>query len=292
MKTSKKGTGHLFASISVLIWGVTFISTKILLDDFTPVEILFYRFVIGFIILFLIFPHRLRGTNIKQELMFAAAGLCGVMLYFLCENIALTYTLASNVGVIVSIAPFFTALFSHWLLGDEKLKANFLLGFIIALAGIVLINFNGSMILKLNPIGDLLAVSAAIVWAVYSILVKKISTYGCNSIQMTRRIFFYALILMLPILFLLPFEWDINKFLKTVNIVNIIFLGMGASALCYVTWNTAVRLLGAVKTSIYIYMIPAIAVVTAWLILNEQITIFAVCGAILTMAGLFISERK
>ena len=81
--------------------------------DFQPIEILFFRFVMGLIALLLVCPHRMRGTTRRQELTFAAAGLCGVCLYYLLENIALTYTMASNVGVIISVAPFFTAILAN-----------------------------------------------------------------------------------------------------------------------------------------------------------------------------------
>ncbi len=292
MKTNKEMTGHLLAAITTFIWGTTFISTKVLLVSFTPIEILFFRFFIGLVVLTAAFPYRLKGTTLKQEVLFAGAGLCGVTLYFLLENIALTYTLASNVGVIISVAPFFTALFSHWFLENEKLKANFFIGFVVAMIGIILINFNGSMVLKLNPMGDLLAVLAAFVWAIYSVLTKKVSQLGYNTIQTTRRIFFYGVIFMLPALSVLPFEWGFERFLQPVHIFNILFLGLGASALCFVTWNMAVELLGAVKTSIYIYLVPAVTVITSILILNETITWLAACGTLFTLAGLFISERK
>jgi len=291
LKTNKEISGHLAAVITILIWGTTFISTKILLVSFTPIEILFYRFSIGLITLTVLFPRRLKGTNMKQELMFAGAGLCGVTLYFLLENIALTYTLASNVGVIISIAPFFTAILSHWFLENEKLKTNFFVGFVVAMMGIFLINFNGSMILKLNPLGDLLAVLASALWAVYGVLTRKISGFGHNTIQTTRRIFLYGLLFMIPALLIFPFEWGIERFSRSSNLFNILFLGLGASALCFVTWNTAVKILGAVKTSIYIYMVPAITVITSIIVLHEKITWIAACGTVLTAAGLFISGR-
>ena len=99
-----KVAGHVAALLTVTIWGTTFISTKVLLQDFQPVEILFFRFVIGLLALLAVYPRRLKGTTRRQELTFAAAGLCGVCLYYLLENIALTYTMASNVGVIISVA--------------------------------------------------------------------------------------------------------------------------------------------------------------------------------------------
>ena len=189
-----KASGHLSALLTIIIWGTTFISTKVLLVDFQPIEILFFRFVMGLIALLLVCPHRMRGTTRRQELTFAAAGLCGVCLYYLLENIALTYTMASNVGVIISVAPFFTAILAHiFLKQDEKLRANFFIGFLIAMVGIVLISFNGAA-MELNPAGDLLALLAAFIWACYSILTRKISSYGYNTILTTRRIFLYGIL--------------------------------------------------------------------------------------------------
>lgn len=114
--------GHLAALVTILIWGTTFISTKVLLVDFQPIEILFFRFLMGLLALMIVYPHRLKGTTIKQESVFVAAGLCGVCLYYLLENIALTYTIASNVGVIISCCPLFYS-YSVSLIFEARRKA-------------------------------------------------------------------------------------------------------------------------------------------------------------------------
>lgn len=284
--------GHLAALLTVIIWGTTFISTKVLLADFQPIEILFFRFLMGLLALVIIYPRRLKQTGFRREIVFIAAGLCGVCLYYLLENIALTYTMASNVGVIISVAPFFTAILSHlFLKREEKLRANFFIGFFAAMFGIGLISFNSAS-LQLNPIGDLLALLAAFLWACYSILTRKISDYGYNTILTTRRIFFYGLLFMIPALFLFDFKLDLSRFVNPVYLLNILFLGLGASALCFVTWNFAVKVLGAVKTSIYIYLVPVITVAASVLIIHEPFTWITGTGTVLTLAGLFISERK
>jgi len=284
--------GRLMAFITIMIWGTTFISTKILLESFTPVEILFYRFIISFLALSICYPRRLKVQRRKHELMFAAAGLCGVTMYQLLENTALTYTAASNVGIIVSISPFFTAMLAQRLLEGEKLEVNFFIGFVAAITGIALISFNGKTSLEFNLIGELLATLAAAAWAIYSILSRKISQYGYNAIQVTRRIFFYGLLFMTPVLFFSRFEISLERFKQPVNLFNILFLGMIASAACFVTWNLAVKYLGAVKTSVYIYLIPVVTVITSMLILGEKLTWVSGCGMGLTLTGLFISERK
>jgi drug/metabolite transporter (DMT)-like permease len=295
MTKNKLTNGHLFALFSCIVWGTTFISTKILLKDFSPIEILVFRFLIATLALFLIYPHRLKVTNRKHEWYFIGAGLCGVTLYFLLENIALTYTLASNVGVIVSVAPFFTAILAHLFLDGERLKPQFFLGFVLAIIGIFLISFNGETVLKLNPLGDILTVLAAAVWAVYSVLVKKIGSFHYHTIPSTRRIFLYGLMFMIPALFLFKSDWnvsDITRFASPTNAFNILYLGLGASALCFVTWNSAVRILGAVKTSAYIYLGPVITIVTSVLVLHEKITWITLTGTVLALAGLFVSEHK
>ena len=284
--------GHLSGLLTILIWGTTFISTKVLLKDFLPVEILFFRFLLGYLALWAVSRRPLKGTSRSQELTFVLAGFCGICLYYLLENIALTYTMASNVGVIISMSPFFTALLSHLLLkGEERLGASFFIGFVVAMAGIVLISFQGSS-LKLDPAGDLLALLAAFVWACYAILTKKISGYGYDIILTTRQTFFYGILFMIPALFLFDFHLELSRFAQPVHLLNILYLGLGASALCFVTWNFAVKLLGAVKTSIYIYMVPVITVITSALILKEPVTWMTVAGTALTLAGLLLSERR
>ena len=287
---NRKSAGHLAALFTIIIWGTTFISTKVLLTDFKPVEILFFRFVMGFAVLLLACPHRMEGVGRRQEMTFVLAGLSGICLYYLLENIALTYTMASNVGVIISVAPFFTAMLSRLFLKSEgKLRANFFIGFVVAMTGVLLISFNGSR-MELNPAGDVLAVMAALVWACYSILTRKISSFGYPVILTTRRTFFYGILCMIPALFLFDFEMGLERFADMAHLRGILYLGLGASALCFVTWNLAVKVLGAVKTSVYIYMVPVITVVTSVLILKEPVTWVSVMGTLLAVAGLFLSE--
>lgn len=285
--------GNLAALFTILVWGTTFVSTKVLLTDFTPVEILFFRFVMGFVALIAAYPRRLKVTEKKQELYFIAAGICGVTLYFLLENIALTYTLASNVGIIITVSPFFTAIFTRlFVKGGERLHMNFFIGFVSAMIGVSLISFNGKMGFELNPLGDILAVGAAIVWAAYSVLTKKIGTFGYHVIPTTRRIFGYGLVFMIPALFLFEFHLDFARFLEPVYLFNILFLGLGASALCFVTWNYALKTLGAVKTTVFMYITPVVTVIASMIVLKETVTSMAVVGIAFTLAGLYFSEKK
>lgn len=187
--------GHAAALFTIVVWGTTFISTKVLLRSFQPMEILLFRFLLGYAALWCVSPRRPKWHGARQELTFMGAGLCGICLYYLLENIALTYTLASNVGVIISVAPFFTALFNYiFIKRDEKPDASFLIGFLLAMAGIAMISFGGSGV-TWNIKGDLLAAGAALVWACYSILTKKSRLLACPRDIQQERLFSTGLFL-------------------------------------------------------------------------------------------------
>lgn len=292
MRQTNLISAYLAALITMLVWGTTFVSSKILLRSFTPVEILLMRFLLGYAALWLVYPHRIRFGKPHEELLFIAAGLCGITLYYLLENTALEFKLAANVGVIISVAPLFTALLANAFLKEERLNISFFAGFITALSGVVFITLNGSLALKLNPLGDLLALIAAAVWAVYSILMKKISVSHQGTIAITRKVFFYGILFMFPAAVSLGFHPAIIKITEAQNLFNLLFLGLGASAMCFVTWNFAVSRLGAMKTSVSIYLVPLITLTASALVLHEQITPMAIAGAILTIVGLFLSEHK
>lgn len=284
--------GHLLALFSIVVWGTTFISTTVLLRDFRPQEILFVRALLAILTLLAVRPKALRVKRPSHHLLFAGAGLCGVTLYFLLENLALTYTYSANCSIIISTAPFFVALAVHWFLKSGAPGPSFFLGFVVALAGVTLLSLSGHA-LKINPLGDLLCLLAAVSWAGYSVFVKKIEALGYgDTLLVTRRIFLMGFLLLLPCLPFLGFHPPWAALLKPVNLLNFLFLGLGASALCYVTWNTAVKYLGAVKTSVYIYLSPAVTILTAWLLLRDPILPMALLGAALTLLGLVISQRR
>ncbi|MDE6713529.1 MAG: DMT family transporter, partial [Lachnospiraceae bacterium] len=119
---------------------------------------------------------------------------------------------------------------------------------------------------------------------------RKISSFGYPVILTTRRTFFYGILFMVPALFLFDFKIGLERFVDMTHLLNILYLGLGASALCFVTWNLAVKALGAVKTSVYIYMVPVITVVTSVLVLKEPVTWISNLGTVMAVAGLFLSE--
>ena len=293
---------HLIALATVLVWGVTFVSTKVLLVDFAPIEILFIRFLMGFAALCLLRRHVLKTTKRSHELLFAAAGITGVTLYYLLENVALVYANASVVGVVVAVSPLFTAILGTLTGSERKLGARFFAGLVVAMAGIALVSLQGAvttgadgtpvLAVSFGTWGDVLALLAAVVWAFYSTIVKRIADLGYETIASTKRTFAWGLLFMIPFLPIMGATPDLTRLLDVVNVGNLLFLGLIASAACFVTWGIAVSRLGAVRTSAYVYLVPVITVVASVIVLGEPFTPATAAGLVLTVGGLFLSESQ
>ncbi|GHT08610.1 membrane protein [Bacteroidia bacterium] len=280
-----KGWYHVIAGFVVIVWGVTFISTKvILLSGLSPEDIFFYRFLLAYIGIWFFGKHRLFADNLKDEIYFVFLGITGGSLYFLTENYAVQYTLPSNVSLLVCVAPLFTALLSIWFLKNEKISRSLVQGILIAFVGVALVVFNGQFILKLNPIGDVLSIAAAFCWAVYSILLTRVNNRYPN-VFITRKVFFYGLLTILPFFYFKPLTINPEILFQPQVIGNILFLGVIASLLCYLFWNLTVKKLGAILTNNYIYIIPVITLITSAIIIQEKITVFAIVGTMLILAG-------
>lgn len=284
--------GHIAAIFTIIIWATTYVSTKVLLEELRPMDILIFRTVIAYLALTLLSPRPLRTGSKRRELNFALAGLSGVTVYFLLQNIGLDYTTASNASIILSTASFFTAILGVLILKDKTpVRPAFFIGFVLSMAGITMISLAGRSA-ELHLGGDLLTLCSAIVWGLYSLLSAGLSTYGYTNLQVTRRIFFWGLIFLLPIMAASAPSINYAALIKPVNLLNLLFLGLFASALCFLTWNYAVKTIGAVGTSVYIYFEPVVTVISSAVILGEKITAPIVIGIVLTMGGLVISGRK
>lgn len=292
--TKNKALGHIAALFTIMIWGTSYIVSTELLKYLTPAEIILCRFLFAGILLNIIYPPRLKFENVKRECTYALAGLCGVTLYFFLEIASLRYTKAANVSVLVSTAPFFCSLMAFFSKKSDKPKFNFFVGFLLAIAGIMLVTFENGFTFDMNMKGMLFAIGSAAAWGLYSILTKEIGSFGHNTIATTRRIFMYGLIFMIPALFAFDMEPTHIKLLANKQVlIYLAYLGIISSGICFLTWNTAINALGPVKTTAYIYISPLVTIVCSYFILKTQsLTWQLLLGAALIIAGLLTSVTK
>ena len=289
MKKQEKLTGYLFALFTISVWGSTFISSKLLLQYYTPSQIMLTRFLLAYGALWILRPRKLALPG-KQEAAFALLGLSGCSIYFYTENTALTYTLASNVSIIVAAAPIFTAVLAHFA-GEERFRRSTFWGFLVAFSGVVLVVCNGTFILKLNPRGDFLALGAAACWAVYSVLLRKMSQ-GLDPILVTRRTLFWGAVTAIPLVLIEHIPYPTAPLLSPVVAGNFLFLGLIGSGLCYILWNKAFHLLGVVATNNFIYLNPFVTILAARLFLDEPISPLALLGVVLITVGVVVSQQR
>ena len=281
---------HLIAVLTVCIWGSTFIATKTLINQgLTPVEIFTYRFSLAYLCLLAFCHQKLMANPWRDEGLFLLAGLTGGSLYFISENSALEITMASNVSLIVYTTPVLTVLLSSFFF-KEKLRKGFIAGSLVALSGVTLVVFNGSVFLKLNPLGDCLTLLAALSWAFYSLILRQMGN-KYSTLFITRKVFFYGLITMILYLPFAPSSFHLERLCYPLVYGNLLFLGIVASMLCYLSWNACVRIIGASSASNYLYIKPLVAVWASHLFLSEPITPTALLGAGLIIGGVYIVEK-
>jgi len=282
--------GHIFTFTTIAIWSVAFVSNKALLAYISPIENMILRFLIAYFLLLLIYPKWELPRSLKDETKFFILGFLGIFIYFLLENFALKYTQATNVGLYMGAIPLFTAIFAHFLTKDERLSRNIIVGFLIAIMGIVLILLDG-VGFKLRLKGDLLAILAAAVFALYSVALK-LAPKGYHYIVITRKSFFYGIILMLFYFLLSGKSFNYQALSITTVWLNIAFLGILSSGLAFILWQQGIERIGSIKASNYIYLVPLITAITGIIALNEKLTIKMIIGAILILIGLYIAQKR
>lgn len=283
---------HILAIITSAIWGTTFISSKLLLQEgLSPAAIMILRFVLAYVLMLPFVRGKWLCKSLKDELLMVLLGISGGSLYFLLENTALVYTQASNVAIIIAATPLLTMLTVN-LLDRGKGASKKLYGYsLMSLAGVALVILNGNFVLKLNPIGDLLTFGAVVTWVIYSIIIAKVQD-KYSSWMITRKIFFYGVVTLLPYFLVEP--WGVTWEMMAQPMVwgNIAYLGVLASLGCYMTWNIVIKRLGAVDATNYLYINPIVAMITANLLLGERITPLAIAGTALILVGVYLAERK
>lgn len=292
MHTTKNYIYHLIAILTVGIWGLTFISTKVLIEHgLSPQEIFLLRFLMAYLGIWFISPRKLFADNWKDELWLLWGGVTGGSFYFFTENTALEITLATNVAFIVCTAPLLTTILSLLIYKKEKATAGLVGGSLLALAGVALVVYNGHFILKISPLGDFLTLLAAFSWAFYSLIMKKMSgRYRTTFI--TRKIFFYGILTILPAFILHPWQFSLFGLWQPAVWMNLLFLGVLASLVCFVVWNIILKQLGTVRASNYIYLNPLFTLIGSAVLLDEQFTVMSLMGAMLILGGVYWAGKR
>ncbi len=290
--------GHIMAIIVVSAWGSSFLCSKVLMVDggISPVELFTFRFGLAYLLLLAITFKKIRSNTWRDELQFLICGVCAGSLFFIAENIALQHTTTGNVSLLSSISPIFTAILMA-IIYKVRLTYGVMLGSVTAFAGVGCIIFSSGQGFEINPLGDLLALSSAMSWAVYTISVRKLQP-NYSGLFITRKIFFYGVLTALPLLFAevplatisqhvaLIFDFSQPEFL-----FNLMFLVVLCSVCAYLMWNQVMRALGTVTSNNYLYGQPIVTMVLGYFLLGEHIVLLGYIGCLLVIGGLIVSDK-
>mgnify|MGYP001004704912 FL=1 len=282
---------HLLAVGVVAVWGTTFVNTKILYNSgLTPSEIFFLRFLIAYIAIWFISPRKLFANSWRDEGTMLLLGITGGSLFFVAENSAVALTYVNNVSFITSTSPLVTVILGIVFVKSIKATWTLIVGSLIALVGVGLVIFNGSFILHLNPWGDLLALLTAVCWAVYTLLMKSVSE-RYSAVFITRKLFFYGLLTVLPMFLIDPWTVSLATLLTPKVAFNLLLLGLVASFLCFALWTVVIERLGVMTASNYQYLNPITTVVASAIWLSEPMTAIAYIGSALILIGVIVSNK-
>ena len=282
---------HVAAFVMIVGWGVSFLNTRVLLDaGLTPTQIFVARFAIAYLSLLVISRFKVRFTGWRDELLFVVCGIAGGSAYFIAENTALELTLISDVAVLVSIAPLTTALMGAIFYRDERITWMTCLGMVIAFIGSVMLALKDGFVWGDSVLGDLLAMLAALVWAFYSMALKRLNrTY--STLFITRKLFFYGILSALPLLGLQSNTMDWEALKQPEVWGNLLYLGLICSMAAYFIWGITVKRIGAVRASNYFYLSPIISMIAAAIWFGERTNAVAYAGCVLILAGVIIAEK-
>lgn len=289
---------HVAAVVAVTAWGISFVNTKVLMDNgFTPVEVYVYRCIIAYLLLLAFSYKRLMAINWRHELLFLLCGICGGSVYFVAENAALLYTSTTNVSLITSTSPLINALLVGLLYRDERPNRGIIIGSFIAMAGVAMVILGGSSHgeegaseVTHGILGDSLSFMAAVCWSVYALLLRKLQAFY-SAIYVTRKTFFYGLITVIPFMLLEPSTITLETFSRPAVWINLLTLALFASSLSFVIWAWVIGRIGAVKAGNYLYFQPIVTLIFGAIVLHEAMSLLGITGCVVTILGVYAGER-
>ena len=275
-----------------VFWGGSFIANAIALKSIGPIEIASIRFFIAAPLLAVI-TLLWKGPGIfriekKDFPAILAMSITGVTLQYIIQVTAQSYTTAINASLLINTSTFFILFLSAMFLA-EKLTTSRIIGAFIGFGGVALLVSGGTLAFSLGQIGDAMIVVCALLWAIYSIVGKKISG-KYHPLTVLNWIFIIGTVCMAPFYFLTPHADPMT--IPMPALASILFLSVFCSIIAYLVYNVALETMDASQVAIFIYFVPLATIVLAWLVLGEGLTVASGIGGLLVLAGMWIAERK
>ena len=287
-------SAYIELTFAAVAWGVSFIATKIAVQQVNPAVVVFLRFAIGAVIMLAILLARRQLTlpTLKEGLYYALLGFIGISFHQWLQSTGLVTAQASTTSWIVSTSPVFIALLG-WFFLKEKLGLNTIFGIMLASLGVLLVVSKGSLSSLISgnfgTTGDLLVLISAPNWAIFSVLSRSALKDKAALFVLFYVILFGWLFTSIP--FVAAHGWLEIAHLNTTGWLAVAFLGIGCTALAYIFWYDGLQAIPASRAGVFLYIEPLISLVVAAVLLGEAITLVALLGGGLILAGVWLVNK-
>ena len=278
--------------IAVVFWGASFVATKSLLDTLSPLGIIYIRLILGISAAFFIALFRKRNFTLKKNDIKGILILSAISITHLWIQVTgMQYTSASNTGWIIGTVPVIMSIMG-FLIYKEKMSGIQFAGALIAFGGLLVLISKGdlSSLNFISNMGDLLVLGSAFTWSIYSFYGRKVTLDYPPSLTILY-LFIAMFILLTPITVTADFFENVIS-LSNIDWGALLFLGIFCSGIAYVLWAEAMRELPANRVGAFLYLEPFVTVFTAWLLLNENITLLMMLSGIVIILGVIMVNRK
>jgi drug/metabolite transporter (DMT)-like permease len=293
-----KVSPYILLALTSLFWSLNIIIGKIVSAVIPPTAINFLRWSFPFVIFL---PLSWKEIKANQNLFVARwplilfLGATGYCLNSIGVYESVRFTTAINTAFINAFNPVLIAVTGYLLYRERITKIQFL-GFMLSLAGVLCIIFQGRwellLGLKVN-LGDLFMLASISVWSIHTVMYRKKAPYFPET-PMFPLMMLGGLLVTLPLALLenQVFHWSWTREIRTIHVVGILCLNLFPSVLAYRFWNSALRKVSANKVGIFLYLIPVYTTVISVLFLKESLELFQIFGGLLIFAGVMLVTRS
>jgi len=285
---------YLAATGAAIFWGASFLLTKIVLTQLGPMSTAALRWGVAAIALIIISAATTRGREmlhraLRQDIWsFVGLGLVGVGVFYALQNLALVYTTSIDVGLIMNGFPALTAVLGVWLFG-EQLPRRAVGGVVIALLGVTFITLGGlsgaSTVARARLLGDLLAVVATLVGALYIVGGKRaVTTY--TPLTVTALAGLFGALMLVPVA-----AWEGFTLRLSVSVwVALLGLALGSGAAANWLWWCAADRLPVSRAGVFLYITPVVSTILGVALLGEPLAVATVAGAGFVLGGVMLVQ--
>ena len=293
--TKPKLVPYFEALFAVIVWGASFIATKIAVGQISPIAVVWLRFAMGipFILVAVLVRKQFAFPKGNEWLYFTLLGFLGISFHQWLQSNGLKTAQATTTAWIVATSPAFIAILG-WFILKEKLNSLQSFGIALAMIGVLVVVTKGNLetltLGNFGTIGDILILVSSVNWAVFSILSRR----GLKDHPSTRMTFWVMTIgwLITSIVFFADRSYIEIPQLDSTGWVAMLFLGIFTTGLAYIAWFDALSQLPAAQTGAFLFVEPLTSMVVAAVILNESVTWASILGGAVILVGIWLVNRQ